>query len=93
MKKNWKKTSQEKIRIEKIIKRKSSKLYVKWKRYGNSFNTWIDKRDLVQWNFLKRFILLYKNESYFRKPLRSFGGNINVKADLSNYATKSDLKI
>ena len=29
---------------------------------------------------------------YFPKPLRSFGGNINVKADLSNYATKTDLK-
>ena len=24
--------------------------------------------------------------------LRSFGGNINVKVDLSNYATKTDLK-
>ena len=28
----------------------------------------------------------------FAKPFRSFGGNINVKADLSNYATKTDLK-
>ena len=26
------------------------------------------------------------------KPFRSFGGNINVKVDLSNYATKTDLK-
>ena len=29
---------------------------------------------------------------YFAKPFRSFGGNINVKVDLSNYATKTDLK-
>ena len=29
---------------------------------------------------------------YFPKPLRSFGGNINAKVDLSNYATKTDLK-
>ena len=29
---------------------------------------------------------------YFPKPLRSFGGHINVKVDLSNYATKTDLK-
>ena len=29
---------------------------------------------------------------YFPKPFRSFGGNINVKVDLSNYATKVDLK-
>ena len=29
---------------------------------------------------------------YFPKPFRSLGGNINVKVDLSNYATKSDIK-
>ena len=30
---------------------------------------------------------------YFPKPFRSFGGNINVEVDLSNYATKADLKM
>ena len=30
---------------------------------------------------------------YFPTPFRSFGGNIDVKVDLSNYATKTDLKI
>ena len=29
---------------------------------------------------------------YFPKRFRSFGGNINVKVDISNYATKADLK-
>ena len=29
---------------------------------------------------------------YFPKPFEPFGGDINVKVDLSNYATKSDLK-
>ena len=29
---------------------------------------------------------------YFPKPSRNFGGNINVRVDLSNYATKTDLK-
>ena len=29
---------------------------------------------------------------YFPKSFRNFGGNINVKVDLSNYATKTDLK-
>ena len=29
---------------------------------------------------------------YFPKPFKNFGGNINVKVDLSNYATKSDIK-
>ena len=28
----------------------------------------------------------------FPKPFRRFGGNINVKVDISNYATKSDIK-
>ena len=26
------------------------------------------------------------------KPSRNFGGNINVKVDLSNYATKTDIR-
>ena len=29
---------------------------------------------------------------YFPKPFRSFGRNINIKVDLSNYATKADIK-
>ena len=29
---------------------------------------------------------------YFPKSFRSFGGNINLKVDLSNYVTKTDLK-
>ena len=35
---------------------------------------------------------LYKIGQCFLKPFRSFGGNINVEVDLSNYATKTDLK-
>ena len=33
-----------------------------------------------------------KMSPYFPKPFRSFGGKINVKVDLSHYATKTDLK-
>ena len=40
-------TRQNEFRIEKIIKRKGNKLYVKWKGYNNSFNSWIDKKDIV----------------------------------------------
>ena len=29
---------------------------------------------------------------YFAKPSRSFGRNVNVKVDLSNYVTKADIK-
>ena len=44
MKKNWKKTNQQTFRMEKVIKRKGNKLYVKWKGFDNSFNTCIDKK-------------------------------------------------
>ena len=40
------KTNQEEFRIEKVIKRKGDKLYVQWKGYDNSLNSWIDKRRL-----------------------------------------------
>ena len=45
--KELQKTNQQEFRIEKVIKRKGDKLYVKWKGYDNSFNSWIDKKDLV----------------------------------------------
>ena len=34
----------------------------------------------------------YKMSQYFPKTFTKFGRNINVKVDLSNYATKTDLK-
>ena len=46
--KELQKTNQEEFRIEKVIRRKGDKLYVKWKGYDNSFNSWIDKGNLVQ---------------------------------------------
>ena len=45
--KELRKTSQEKFRIEKVLKRKGDKFYVKWKGYDSRFNSWIDKRDLI----------------------------------------------
>ena len=35
------------FRIEQVIKRKSDKLYAKWKGYNNSFNSWVDKKGIV----------------------------------------------
>ena len=35
---------QNEFRTEIVIKRKSYKLYVKWRGYNNSFNSWIDKK-------------------------------------------------
>ena len=45
--KELQKIDQQEFRIEKIIKRKGDESYVKWKGYDNSFNSWIDKKDLV----------------------------------------------
>ena len=45
--KELQKTNQKEFRIEKVLKRKSNKLYVKWKGYNNSFNSWINKKDLM----------------------------------------------
>ena len=45
--KKLQKIDQQEFRIEKIIKKKGDKLHVKWKRYDNSFNSCIDKKDLV----------------------------------------------
>ena len=46
-KKELQKTNQEEFRTEKVIKEKGNNLYVKWKGYDNSFNSWLDKKDLV----------------------------------------------
>ena len=40
-------TMQNKFRMKKVIKKKGDKLYVKWKGYNNSFNSWIDKKDIL----------------------------------------------
>ena len=50
--KELQKTNQKWFRIEEVIKRKESKLYVKWKGYDNLLNSWIDKKDLIEWNSL-----------------------------------------
>ena len=42
------KTNQKEFRIEKLIKKKGNKLYVKWKGYGNLFNSWIDKKGVIK---------------------------------------------
>ena len=40
-------TNQQEFLIEKIFKRKNNKLYVQWKGYDNSFNTWINEKDIL----------------------------------------------
>ena len=45
--KELEKANQKEYRVEKSIKRRSDKLYVKWKGYDSSFNSWIDKKVIV----------------------------------------------
>ena len=45
--KKMQKLNQKEFRVEKVIKRKGGKVSVKWKCYDNSFNSWIDKKDIV----------------------------------------------
>ena len=46
-KKELQKTSQKEFSIEKLIKTKVCKLYVKWMGYDNSFNGRINMKDVV----------------------------------------------
>ena len=41
------KTKQEVFRVEKVLKRKNGKLFVKWKGYPNTENCWIDEKDII----------------------------------------------
>ena len=73
-------TKQNEFRIEKVIKKKVDKLYVKGRV--------MIIRSIV--GLIKK--TLYKMSQYFPKPYEPFGGDINVKVDLSNYATKAHVK-
>ena len=46
--KELQKNNKKQFSIKKVKKEKANKLLVKWKRYDNSFNSWIDKNDLSQ---------------------------------------------
>ena len=50
---------QKEFRIEKVIRRKDSKLYFKWKCYDHSFSSWIDRQ------------MLFCDLSYFPEPAYS----------------------
>ena len=45
--KEFQKRNKTKLRVEKVIKRRGDKLYVKWKGYDTLFYTWIDKKGII----------------------------------------------
>ena len=63
--KELQKTNQIELRVGKVIKRKGDKVYVKWKDFDNSFNSWIEKIDIV-WT-----------SDYFPKP-KNLWENVKV---------------
>ena len=73
-KKELQKTNQKEFRVEKEIKRKDDKLYVTWKGYDSSFNSWIDKKDSIN-------ELIFSRTEIFRRDSEIW---IRTKADLKN---------
>ena len=45
--KELQKTYQIEFRIQNVIEKKGNKLFFKWKGYDNSFNSWINKKDII----------------------------------------------
>ena len=48
MKNNCKKLVKKNLEQKKYLKEEGDKLQVKWKGYNNSFNIWINKKDIVK---------------------------------------------
>ena len=80
--KELQKTSQEEFRIEKVIRRKGDKLYVKWKGYDNSFNSWVDEGTIL-------------NNIKVELDLANYATKTDLKnithVDVSSFASKTNL--
>ena len=49
------KTSQDVFRIEKVLRRKGNKSLVKWMRYSDAFNSWVDSKVIVaKYNIIRQ---------------------------------------
>ena len=62
------KANKKQFRIEKVIRRKSDKLYVKWKGYDSSFDSRVDKKrhSKNEWIISRTNIFTGKGESWIR---------------------------
>ena len=58
------KTIQKDFRVEKVTKRRSDKIYVKWKGYDSSLNRLVDKKrhNINEWIFSRIEIFRRKSE-------------------------------
>ena len=93
------KTNQQKFRVEKMIKRKRDKLFVKWKGFDSSFNSWINKKDLVYYCSIK-MSQYFRNSNFSKsnypakKDFKSIShvhtSNFALKTNLANLKTEVD---
>ena len=86
-------TNRKEFRMEKVIRKKDDKLYVKWKGYNNSFNGWIYKRDSVNERiFSKTEIFSSKCESWIRFIYYTTKADLKnaTSVDTSDFARKND---
>ena len=62
------KTIQKDFRVEKVTKRRSDKIYVKWKGYDSSLNRLVDKKrhNINEWIFSIIEIFRRKSEKWIR---------------------------
>ena len=61
--KELKKTNQIEFRIEKVIKEKGDKSYVKWRDHDNLFNSLIDKKILLhKMSYFQNHIVIVKTK-------------------------------
>ena len=71
------KISQTEFKVEKIIKRKGDRLFIKLKVYDNSFSSFYEKDSI-------------RMGQYFSESNECSGGNVKVVLDPSNYAMKAN---
>ena len=90
-------TNQTEFKIEKVIKRKDGKIYVKARGYDNSFNSWIDKKKMVT-KFDKKGMTSIDTSKFAKKAdLATLKSDVekldvgNLKTFLVDLSTLSDV--
>ena len=81
---------QQEFRIEKVIKKKGDKLYVKWKGYDSSFNSWIDKKDFGGHSSVLIDLPNYATKSNSKNATGIDTSKLAAKSDLVSLKTEAD---
>ena len=62
--KELQKPNQKEFRVKNVIKRKGDTLYIKWKGYDSSFNSWLDETNSIN------ELIFYRSEIFKRKCVK-----------------------